>query len=140
MVSGYPAHLHLAHGGEVLGPEPGAEALVHGELPVAAPLLLAHGRHQRRVYCRGEAVRDVGHHELPALHRQLQRAARHTLDQLHHLAAAHYLVPQYSVLAPHLAVLHLRDEGVLHRHQHVTLLHPRPARGAVQAQYLNMPY
>ena len=85
MVSSYPAHLHLAHGGEVLGPQPGAEALVHGELPVAAPLLLAHGGHHGRVERRGEAVRDVGHHELPALYRQLQRAARHPLDQLHHL-------------------------------------------------------
>ena len=79
-------HLHLADRGEVLGDEPGAEPLVHGGLPVQPALGLSHGG-ELGVPGDGEAVRHVGHHELPALHHQAQPRPRHALDQLNNLTA-----------------------------------------------------
>ena len=81
-------HLHLAHSGEVFGPEPGAEPVPHGLLPVLPPLLLGHFL-QVRLGLDWEAVGDVGHHNLPPLHSHLHGVPGDALDEADDLAVGH---------------------------------------------------
>ena len=111
-------YLHLPHGGEVFGAEPGAEALLHRLLPVLPPLLLSHFL-QVSLGLDGETVGDVGHHDLPPLNTHLHAVAGDVLDEVDDLPVGH-----------------VGDELGLDGDDEISLLHPTTTGRTAQAQDL----
>lgn len=111
-------YLHLPHGGEMFGAEPGAEPGLHGLLPVQFPLLLGHFL-QVSLGLDGETVSHVGHHQLPSLNAHLHGVAGDVLDE-----------------GDDLAVSHLGDELGLDGDDEIPLLDAPAAGGTGQAEDL----
>ena len=131
-------YLHFADCCEVFGYQSWSKALPHGLLVIQSPLLLCH---VLRLAGDGEAVGDVGDHQLPSLNCQCQSICFHTLDQIHNLCRKHFGKIGHVFtdrIFQNLWMFHEGDESVLNRDQNISLLDTTNTCRTAQTQHLSI--